>query len=317
VPRIVPALVLACLLLACRRPAPDVPAAIDPIRVELPTARIIIYGDSRPAVTGEQFFMGRTDPEAERALVIERIAFERPDLIIHSGDLVTRGGNEEHWKNFDLTHKAIFDAKIPFHATLGNHEYLGEESDRLRHLHARFPERKGCRWYAVRAGPILFAMLDTNFDELPKSFVESQDAWFGKLLRDAASDEGVKALIVVAHHPPYTNSKTHGPSEETRRRFSDTAATCPKFRMFVAGHVHNYERFDIKGVPYVVSGGGGAPQTGVRTSEFRTEPAFKGPEYRPFHYLLMTVGDAGASVATVMLQDDATWKTGDRFELSW
>ena len=305
------------MLAACGKGGPEVPAAIDPIRVELPTARIIIYGDSRPAVTGEHFFMGRSDPAAERDLIIAKIAHERPDLIIHSGDLVSRGSNEDHWKHWDRTHKPILDLKIPFHTTLGNHEYLGSEMDRLRHLHARFPERKNCRWYAVRAGPILFAMLDSNFDELPSSFVESQDAWFGKLLKDVESDAGVKALIVVAHHPPYTNSKTHGPSEETRRRFSETAAKCPKFRMFVAGHVHNYERFDIKGVPYVVSGGGGAPQTGVRTSNFRTEPAFQGPEYRPFHYLLMTVGDTGASVATVMLQDDASWKTGDRFELSW
>jgi hypothetical protein len=99
--------------------------------------------------------------------------------------------------------------------------------------------------------------------------------------------------------------------------FADPAHDCRKFGMYAAGHVHKCERFDIRGIPCIVSGGGGAPQTAVRSSDFRMPPAFKGPEFRPFHYLLMTVGDPGAVIDTIMLQDDASWKSGDRFEIKW
>lgn len=291
------------------------PVQVDSIRVDLPTRRVILYGDSRPAVTGEQFFLGRTDPVKERALVIDRIAAEKPDLIVHSGDLVGRGSSDDHWDRWDQAHKPISDARIPFFPALGNHEYAGDTKEALGYFRKRFPALGECRWYSVKAGPLLFAMLDSNFDELPADFVAAQDAWYRKTLKDADADPEVKAVIVVSHHPPYTNSAIHGPSEETKRRFADPARSCGKFRMYLAGHVHNYERFLVQGAHFVVSGGGGAPPTSVRTSNFRTEPAYAGPEIRPFHYLLLTVGGASATVDTMMLQSDGGWKSGDRFEL--
>ena len=310
-------LAVLALVVGCGKGSSGEPAPIHPIQVSLPTGRIVLYGDSRPANPGEEFFMGRPDPVQERALIIRQIASEKPDLIVHSGDLVGRGSSEGQWLRWDETHQPILGAKIPFHVSPGNHEYAGDSTEGLRYFHQRFPSRGGWKWIAVRAGPIQFVLVDTNFDSLSTAEVSSQDAWFQKTLKDAAADAGIKAVVVVSHHPPYTNSKVHGPSEETRRRFANTATTCPKFKLYVAGHVHNYERFLIGGVHYVVSGGGGAPATGVRTSDFRTTPEFHGPEYRPFHYLMMTVGTDRATVDTFMLQDDATWKSGDRFEIPW
>jgi 3',5'-cyclic AMP phosphodiesterase CpdA len=261
--------------------------------------------------------MGRTDPVQERGQIIARIAAEKPDLVVHSGDLVGRGSREGQWEVWDKTHKAILDAKIPFYPALGNHEYAGDTRKALGYFRNRFPALGGCRWYSVKAGPLLFVMLDTNFDELAPAFVEAQDGWYRKTLDEAAKDTEVKAVIVVSHHPPYSNSNVHEPSAETRRRFADPAASCPKFKMYIAGHVHNYERFLIKDVPFIVSGGGGAPSTAVRTSNFRTKPEFEGPEVRPFHYLLLAVGTDRATVDTMMLQPDGSWKSGDRFEITW
>jgi len=311
---------LALLLLplsGCECSTPGLPAQIESLRPAMPTGRVIIYGDSRPAVTGEKFFMGRTDPAKERAVIIGRIAAEKPDLIIHSGDLVARGSSDDHWELFDRTHKPILDAKIPFYPALGNHEYDGDTKEALGYFRKRFPVLGGCRWYAVKAGPILFVLLDSNFDDLPPAFVAAQESWYLKTLAAAESDPDVRAVVVVSHHPPYTNSSVHGPDDETRRRFARPAGSYPKFKMYVAGHVHNYERFAIGGVPFVVSGGGGAPQTAVRTSGFRTEPVFQGPELRPIHYLLLTVAPNGATVDTMMLQSDDSWKSGDRFEIKW
>jgi 3',5'-cyclic AMP phosphodiesterase CpdA len=316
--RLVPVL-LSLLVAACTgRPGPAPPPETGPIRQVLSTRRIVVYGDSRPAVTGESFFLGRRDPVKERALIIEQIAREKPDLIIHSGDLVARGSSEGQWKQWDEAHRAILAQKIPFYPALGNHEYTGDNEEALGYICARFPFLHPKRsWYSIKSGPLLFLILDTNFSDLADDLIESQQAFFVKALRDADQDPEVRALIIVAHHPPYTNSTVHGPSEETRRRFADPAAKCAKFRLFVAGHVHNYERFLIGGVPFVVSGGGGAPQTAVRTSNYRTDPVYRGPEERPFHYLLLAVGEKKATVDVMMLQPDETWKSGDRFDLDF
>jgi len=297
--------------------AGNTPPQIGTIRQPLTTRRIVIYGDSRPAVTGESFFLGRTDPVKERRLVIEQIARERPDLVIHSGDLVTRGSSEGAWTLWDEAHRPILDAKIPFFPALGNHEYTGENKEALGYFNQRFPALGGCRWYSVQSGPLFFVILDSNFDDLGHRAVKRQDEWYRKTLRDAEGDREVRAVIVVCHHPPYSNSAIHGASEEVQRRFAEPAASCSKFRFFVAGHVHNYERFLIEGRPFVVSGGGGAPRTPVLTSKFRTDPIYQGPEFRPFHYLLVTVGEAKATVEVMMLQPNDSWRSGDRFEFTW
>jgi len=308
------ALILAVLAASCGGAGTASGPQIGTIRQAPATRRIVIYGDSRPAVTGESFFLGREDPVKERRLVIERIAREKPDLIVHSGDLVARGSSEGAWKLWDETHRPILDAKIPFFPALGNHEYTGENKEALGYFNQRFPALGGCKWYSVQSGPLLIVILDSNFDDLGHRAVKQEDAWYRKTLQEAEADRDVKGVIVVCHHPPYTNSSIHGESEEVRRRFADPAASFPKFRLFVAGHVHNYERFLIEGRPFVVSGGGGAPRTPVLTSKFRTEPIFQGPEFRPFHYLLVTVGEAKATVEVMMLQPDESWRSGDRFE---
>ena len=312
-----PLLIIAILAASCGRSTPSAPTPVDSIRQSLTTRRIVIYGDSRPAVSGESLFMGRRDPVKERALIIEQIAREKPDLIIHSGDLVARGSSEGKWEEWEKTHRPILDARIPFYPALGNHEYVGDNEEALGYFHKRFPALGGCRWYTIKSGPMLFVMLDSNFDAFDGKEADREEAWYRKILKEADVDAEVRAVIVVCHHPPYTNSKTHGPSEEVRRRFAGPAKECAKFRFFVAGHVHNYERFLIDGVPFVVSGGGGAPQTAVRTQNYRTDPVYVGPSLRPFHYLVVAVGEKKATVDVMMLQSDESWKGGDRFEFDY
>ncbi|HEY3226676.1 MAG TPA: metallophosphoesterase, partial [Planctomycetota bacterium] len=187
---------------ACGGAGANTPPQIGTIRQPLATRRLIIYGDSRPAMTGESFFLGRTNPVKERRLVIEQIARERPDLIIHSGDLVPRGSSEGYWKEWDEAHRPLFDQKIPFFPALGNHEYKGTNTEALRHFNQRFPALGGCRWYSLRSGPLFFVILDSNFDDLGHRAVNRQDDWYRKTLQDAEADREVRAVIVVCHHPP-------------------------------------------------------------------------------------------------------------------
>ncbi|MBI4565144.1 MAG: metallophosphoesterase [Planctomycetes bacterium] len=277
--------------------------------------RLIVYGDSRPAQTAETLILGRRDPVEERRLVIEQIAAEAPDLVIHSGDFVARGADAEDWSEWARNHR-LLAAERAFYPALGNHEYRGGHSLGRANFHRRFPRLDGRHWYSVRYGPLLFVILDSNFDEIGGLACDRQDRWLERTLQEAERESATRAVILVCHHPPYTNSTVHGPSEEVRRRFVDPARKCGKFRALFAGHVHNYERFHLDGIHYVVSGGGGAPQTSVFIGErVRTLPVYEGPELRPFHYLLLRLEGTRVEVDVMMLQADRSWSPGDRFHI--
>src|SRR5262245_9176094 len=58
----------------------------------------IAYGDLRSTDPKDK---RNTDPKARRAL-LGRIAKERPELLMITGDIVLTGENSDDWKNFDL-----------------------------------------------------------------------------------------------------------------------------------------------------------------------------------------------------------------------
>ena len=194
-----------------RLPDPRLPVQIDTIQAPLPTGRIVIYGDSRPAITGEQFFMGRTDPAQERGQIIDED--RRRETGPGRSQRRPRRTRFERWPMGGVGQDAQGDPRRenPLYPALGNHEYAGDTRKALGYFRNRFPALGGCRWYSVKAGPLLFVMLDTNFDELAPAFVEAQDGWYRKTLDEAAKDTEVKAVIVVSHHPPYSNSNVHEP----------------------------------------------------------------------------------------------------------
>jgi len=85
----------------------------------------------------------------------------------------------------------------------------------------------------------------------------------------------------------------------------------------IGSHVHNYERFERHGVPYLVSGGGGATPLPVlrmagELSRLRTSVNF--------HYLRFTL--QGERLTGTMVRYEATgaadnpWSEPDRFEIS-
>ena len=142
-----------------------------------------------------------------------------------------------------------------------------------------------------------------------------QDAWLDRTLTDAENDASITTVILTAHHAPYTNSLTHDPDVESQQRFVARARKCPKYRAYVAGHVHNYERFVIDGVQYVVAGGGGAPKTAVDVEKPTFKDEFSGPAVRPFQYCVLSVEAKRIVFDVMMLKDDGTWYRGDGFVL--
>ncbi len=221
--------------------------------------QFVAYGDTRftnPADTGA------SNAEVRVALV-KAIADAHPSFISIGGDLVYNGYDPNDWKTYDTETDPWQQAKIPVFPAIGNHELHGDPTVALANYFHRFPDLQGDRYYSVRAANISMLVLDSSQAEA----TGPQGEWLKRKLDTIPAD--VAFVFVVLHHPPYTRSSDReilrGGGHSARHRERDLATlletTQQKIRariIVIAGHVHNYERFEHGGVTYLVTGGGGA-----------------------------------------------------------
>jgi 3',5'-cyclic AMP phosphodiesterase CpdA len=250
--------------------------------------------------------------DAERRAVLQAILAEAPAFVVNSGDLVCHGGRRADWRRFCDENELIFQGAIAYFPALGNHDYYGGAEAALRSRAEVFPHVGTRRWYEVRFEAVLIAILDSNFDELDAEQIPSQDRWLEDLLKAAESDTSISHVILVCHHPPYTNAKGLPESRDVQEHF--VSRLTPKVRVFFSGHVHTYERFEKNGVQYLVSGGGGGPTRDLDTEHPRHADRYTGPRERPFHYCRLTLRDKTLACGVFMLQKDDSWKRVDGFE---
>lgn len=236
------------------------------------------YGDMRftnPADT-------KHSNAAARRAEIARMAQAKPAFVLITGDLVLTGAAAQDWKVFDAETAPLRQAGIELLPALGNHDVRGGEARALENYFQRFPQLEGRRWYSVRAGNVLLFALDSNSADGPGS---RQWQWLEQGLQ-ALSPE-VDFVLVALHHPPLTHShdKVLGGGHSPRPQEQQLASLLEKYQqsmrariIVIAGHVHNYERYEHGGVTYVVSGGGGATPYMIQRSagDFYRDP---GPTY--------------------------------------
>jgi acid phosphatase len=133
-----------------------------------------------------------------------------------------------------------FADQIPFWVTWGNHDIESEE--RIGAIDRTFGTPP--RWVTHRWGAIDVIILDSNQITSP-----GQARYFiSEMLAST------RPVIVALHHPPYSCSH-HGSTTDVVN--SMVQLLDDDVVMVVAGHDHNYQRFENAGVAYVVSGGGG------------------------------------------------------------
>ena len=251
---------------------PDIVLSVPPV------FRFVGYGDIRftdPADTKH------SNPAARRAAVA-RIAEEKPAFVVISGDLVLTGGNAQDWKFFDAETAPLREAKIEVLPALGNHDVYGAEDQALANYFQRFPQLQNRRWYSARAGNVAIFLLDSTS---PDGEGSPQWQWLEHGLQALTPD--IDFVLVALHHPPLTHSQdtAAGGGHSPRPSEQQLAVLLEKYQrqmrariIVLAGHVHNYERYEQGGVTYIVSGGGGATPYMVPRSEkdFYREP---GPTY--------------------------------------
>jgi hypothetical protein len=305
----------SALALGCRALPGPAPFAgeVPPFREG---GRIAIVGDLQRTSLLEFW---RESNDAERAVLARAIAAERPALLAIGGDLIFDGSSAIQWAEFDALTAPIRAAGVPVVAAFGNHEYWGGAGVEP-HFFARFPHLGWRHWYAIAYGPLRLVVLDSNVDDLTPDAWRSQIAWFERTLTELDGDRSVRGVVVLLHHPPYTNSRVTGDEEHVQRAFVPAFLRADKTLAMVSGHVHSYERFERSGKAFVVSGGGGGPRACLHAGARRRHPddRFAGPTLRDFHFLLLAPRDGGLEVEVKGLRKGGSELAPmDRFTLPW
>jgi hypothetical protein len=278
-------LALAILLFV----APQLFAQSQPVDLQAKVSvpfRFVAYGDTRFTDSSNT---EASNPPVRRALV-QAIDTAHPAFVSIGGDIAYNGNDPNDWKTWDEETSVWRQHNIAVYPALGNHDLHGDLKIALSNYFQRFPDLHESRYYSVRAANTLMLVLDSSLDELSGP----QGGWLAGKLDHLPAD--VDFVFLVMHHPPYTSSsdsKKYGGGHSARSTEQALAKMLEARQqhatarfVVIAGHVHNYERHEHRGVTYFVTGGGGAHAYPI---ERAAGDLF--PDNRiNYHYLLVEVG---------------------------
>jgi hypothetical protein len=208
----------------------------------------------------------------------------------HLGDVVYYFGQEQYY--FDQFYDPYRDYNAPIFAIPGNHDgvvFKGEGAKSLEAFLANFCTAQPLRnsaaqgvvrttmdqpgvYFTLNAPFVKFIGLYSNTSEgAAKGAIAGHTIGDAQLLflkqqlaaAKAERDGGQRrALVIATHHPPFTSSPTHMPSDSMLKMIDD-ACTAAGIQpdLHLSGHAHLYERYtrtlNGKQIPYVVAGMGG------------------------------------------------------------
>ena len=186
------------------------------------------------------------------AALLERL---RPDLVLHTGDVVYPAGQERHYdRRFFAPYRNLIKT-VPLFPVLGNHDVRkGNGAAFLENFHPPLGSPGSTkRYYSFDWGNTHFVALDSELYHGDRGSDPEEQRDF--LERDLATTRK-HWRIVFLHRSPYGSSR-HGGDEKVREDLEPLFAKHGVDLVF-SGHDHVYERtVPIRGVTYVVSGGGG------------------------------------------------------------
>jgi len=168
------------------------------------------------------------------------------DAVLMLGDNIYETGDvKKHGKAyFTDMYQPLIQQHVNFIVALGNHDALmGHQADQIE-----FFGMPGY-YYMVHKPQVDFFVINTN--DFSKNEVEQR--WLSKELGKSQAPW----KIVLGHEPIYSSGE-HGFNPKLQKTLEPILIQ-QHVDMYLAGHDHEYERFEsIHGVQHIVSGGGGA-----------------------------------------------------------
>jgi predicted MPP superfamily phosphohydrolase len=222
--------------------------------------RFIAFGDSGNG----------SNTQAELAL---KMSEQKPDLLVHVGDLVYPAGAAKDYGYKFFEPNAPLLRSAPFMASLGNHDCATDKGQPMLDAFVLPENGPGSvpveRNYWFDYGDARFIALDTNTNEAHGlNTKEEMKQVFGPWLREALAGCDAKWKFLFFHHPPYTCTTVHQPEthqfvKDAYLAIIDSAGVDAVF----CGHNHLYERIgpmkadqivpDGQGTLYITTGAGG------------------------------------------------------------
>jgi predicted phosphodiesterase len=241
--------------------------------------RFVAYGDTR-------------SQPAEHASVIAAIIDSAPEIVIHTGDLVTDGTNYSLWEAEFFSPAYDLMINTPLLAVLGNHE------NNAAWFYDLFSLPDNEQWFAFTYGNIRFIGLNTCVSYSPGS------TQYASLVGELGSPEYANATwhVVYFHHPPYSATSSHGDDANVKQYL------VPLFEqngvdIVFNGHSHAYERYFNNGIYYIVTGGGGAPLASLVTD---TQEPIRQYGQSVYHHCTIDVDVPGQSLTVSARYNNGT-----------
>ncbi len=243
----------------------------------------IAYGDSR-------------SDHAAHTRVISAMQKVRSDFLVNTGDMVGVGGDAEEWDTFFRIEGPLLRDRCMF-SSIGNHEMVGGGTRAYLQYFRGTPQGGDppldvtMRWSNAR-----FFFVDAMADW---SGTSADHQWLARELERSEQEAGVSVRFVVLHVGPYS-SGPHGGNPNLAS--GGVIELLQRHKVIViAGHDHLYERGELSGLPYLITGGAGAPLYEIEEENMNraTEAAEK-----VHHFISIHVD--GTQVTTRALRTDGS-----------
>jgi len=249
--------------------------------------------------------IGDTQGNPEVSAKLAKLAWaQRPSFAVHAGDLVSTGGNPEHWTKHFFPGMEELISRVPFYPVLGNHE----DDSPLYYQYVSLPSPE--YYYEFTYGNAHFFMLDTNRNVGPGT---EQYVWLEKALSKSKS----RWKFVCHHHPPYSSDENDfgdlWKTNKSDRGDTDARQLVGLYEKYGVdlvwnGHIHSYERTwpvaggaaKEKDAPiYMITGGGGG---GLETpAPYRS--FFQNHVRRGHHYVMVHINGGVLELRSYSLDD--------------
>ena len=230
-----------------------------------------VYGDTRKY----------DKPHAE---VTAGLARRSPDLVILNRDLVHDGHKESDWINFfRIEHELL--RHTPFYPVIGNHDNRGK----MGKLWFETLFGKGSPVRSIDYGPVHLVILSSE------EGIRGQGRWLEEDLRKARLNPRITFVLAFIHHGPYGTGQFNGKPAVAKY----IAPVLRKYgpSIVFSGHEHNYERGEVDGLPYYVSGGGGA-LLGRRYCRGGRCPEWSHIFESTYHYVMVEASPSELTICT-------------------
>jgi acid phosphatase type 7 len=219
----------------------------------------LVYADARNGNVSNTIKQNdNTDGDMAHQRLVQQMTKDNPDFILHLGDMVQTGPDQDAWTTFFSIEKPLL-AKAPMLLVYGNHEANAP----LVHQIYNQPST----YYSFDWGDSHFIVLDSEIDRVRlaqeghsmKSEMDGlwnrETQWFKEELE---TNKRKKHIFVCFHLPAFT-ATGYKRRDRSFRVQQDWVPLVEQYHATVInGHEHNYQHNVNNGIDYFVEGGAGA-----------------------------------------------------------